>query len=306
MRVSELSAAGVAARLQGSGLILRCGPFVVRIISPLPAVAEGLVLLYADHPTAPDGYFADFHLELAPPGNLRRWVRPQVRFYFDGLQPFEPLPAAHAYPLFEWSLNWCIATHAHQYLIVHAAVVERDGHALIMPGAPGSGKSTLCAGLVSRGWRLLSDELTLVDLEEGWSHPLARPLSLKNESIDVIRRFAPEAVLHRPVHDTVKGTITQMKVPAEHVQRMDEPAAPGWVVFPQYQAGVATTLTSCPKADCMLELGRNGFNYGLLGRSGFERLGALVEASDCYRLVYGDLDEAIARLGHLAPPVRSL
>jgi predicted ATPase len=33
-------------------------------------------------------------------------------------------------------------------------VVERDGHALILPAMPGSGKSTLTAALVQRGWRL--------------------------------------------------------------------------------------------------------------------------------------------------------
>jgi predicted ATPase len=31
---------------------------------------------------------------------------------------------------------------------------------VILPAPPGSGKSTLCAALVTRGWRLLSDELT--------------------------------------------------------------------------------------------------------------------------------------------------
>ena len=91
-------------------------------------------------------------------------------------------------------MNWCISAHAHQFLILHAAVLERGGVALIMPAPPGSGKSTLCAALALSGWRLLSDELALIDPGSGRVWPLCRPVSLKNRSIEVIRHFAPEAV----------------------------------------------------------------------------------------------------------------
>ena len=59
--------------------------------------------------------------------------------------------------------------HAHQYLIIHAAVVEKNGLAAILPAPPGSGKGTLTAGSVLSGWRLLSDELTLIDRLSGRS-----------------------------------------------------------------------------------------------------------------------------------------
>ena len=63
---------------------------------------------------------------------------------------------------------------------------------MLLPAPPGAGKSTLCAGLVHRGWRLLSDELALVDMETGLVRGMARPVNLKNKSIEVIRDFAPE------------------------------------------------------------------------------------------------------------------
>src|SRR3546814_3330456 len=87
--------------------------------------------------------------------------------------------------MLEWGLNWCIGLHGHRYLIIHAAAIERNGLAVILPGAPGSGKSTLTAFLVHHGWRLLSDELALVSLHDGRLTALARPIGLKNRSIDL-------------------------------------------------------------------------------------------------------------------------
>ena len=67
-----------------------------------------------------------------------------------------------------------------------------------MIGLPGSGKSTLAAGLVYRGgWRLLSDELALLSLGDGAVSALPKPISLKNESIAIMKRFAPGASFSR-------------------------------------------------------------------------------------------------------------
>jgi HprK-related kinase A len=302
VNLSGLAADELARRVRTKGLAICCGPFVVRVVSPIPAVARGLKLLYADYTLPPTDDFADFELKLAPPRGLRRWLRPQVAFSYDGFSPFEPLPIGHAFPLFEWALNWCISYQAHQYLILHAAVIERGGRALIMPAPPGSGKSTLCAGLISRGWRLLSDELTMIETKSRRIVPLGRPISLKNESLDVIRKFVPGVIFNEVTHDTTKGSVTHMKVPLEHIRRLDEAATPGWIVFPKYVAGAPAALTPRSKADSIIQLGRNAFNYALLGLSGFEVLGDVVDASDGYDFVYGDLDDAVAVFDRLQPP----
>jgi len=202
--------------------------------------------------------------------------------------------------VFEWGLNWCVSQHCHNYLIVHAAVVERSGYAAIFPAPPGSGKSTLCAALVNRGWRLLSDELTLIDLDDSTLTPLPRPVSLKNQSIEVIGRFAPDAVLSRPVADTLKGTVAHMKPPLEAVRREADRARPGWIIFPRYEAGSATKLGALPKSDTFMKLADNCFNYSLLGTRGFDALVEVVDSSDCFEFCYSDLDEAILAFDALA------
>jgi hypothetical protein len=231
---------------------------------------------------------------------LRRWLHPQVVFQFDGAPPFNPLPRDHGFPLMEWGLNWCVSAHCHQYLIIHAAVLERSGRALILPAPPGSGKSTLCAGLVSRGWRLLSDELTLLLPETGQVTPLARPISLKNASIDVIRRFAPEMVIGPTVHDTLKGSVAHLKPPIESVRRQEEPARPRWLVIPRYAEGEPARLEPFPQGRAFIHLADSAFNYEVHGRRGFELLGDLIASCDCYEFTYADLDEAVRMFDAMA------
>ena len=112
--------------------------------------------MYGEFPVVPADEFADFDVRVAPPVGLRRWILLQAFFHFDDRPSFRPLPPGQAFPLLEWGLNWRVAAHAHQFLIVHAAVIVKAA-GRILPAPPGSGKSTLCAGLISRGWRLLSD-----------------------------------------------------------------------------------------------------------------------------------------------------
>src|SRR3546814_5884714 len=64
---------------------------------------------------------------------------------------------------------------------------------IFLPGAPGSGKSTLTACLVHNGWRLLSDEIALVSLQDGGLTALARSISLKNRRSEE-RRGGKECV----------------------------------------------------------------------------------------------------------------
>jgi HprK-related kinase A len=300
MNVGELSRTELHQRLVGPGLGIRTGPFTFRIRTAIGDVREGIRLLYQDYALVHSDDFCDYAIELRRPSGLRRWVKPQVSFYFDHAPLFEPMPIGHAMPLLEWALNWCISSHAHQYLILHAAAIERDGLAAILPAPPGSGKSTLCAALIHHGWRLLSDELALLSLTDGSIHALARPVSLKNRSIAVMREYVPGAVFSALSHDTAKGTVAHLKVPGEHLGRMREVARPGWVIFPRWVADAPPLLVPRGKPDTFMAISRQAFNIGVAGREGFNVLADAVTASDCYDFSYGRLDDAVAVFDALA------
>ncbi len=284
----------------GSGLNLVTGPLTVRVRSQLPDVVQGVSQLYGQHRIAPQDAFTDFDVCVKRPTSWRRWLQPQVVFGYAGQWPFNPLPGDQGFPMLEWGMNWCVYSMCHQYLILHAAVLERGGKALVLPAPSGSGKSTLCAALSFSGWRLLSDELTLIRPHDGVIVPIPRPVSLKNASIEVIQRFAPSVHFGSRVKETAKGTVAHFAPQAHAVARSAETARPGWIVFPRYRPEAPAQFTREERARTVLQLVENSFNYPIFGAAGFELLGGVVGASDCYHFEYSRVEEAVALFDRLA------
>lgn len=293
MKIAELPPSELSRALRHGNLLLRLGPFVVRLKSNVSSLVDDVALIYADFTVCPDHVFSDFHVEVAHETGLRKWLKPQVRFYVDGRPAFIPLPAAQAFAMLEWGLNWCVAAHCHQYLIIHAAVVEKNGQAAMLPAPPGSGKSTLCTGLVMRGWRLLSDELALYDQATGKVHGMCRPINLKNDSIGVIQQFAPSTVMTAPMPGTSKGTVSLVRPPVASVTHASQPAQIAWIILPRYQPDAPAELVPCSRARTFMLIAEQSFNYSIQGQRGFEAVGQLVDQSPCYQFTYSQLDDAL-------------
>jgi HprK-related kinase A len=286
-----------AGGLQARGRVCyTTGPFLVALTTNHPPLIDTLFDLYPGTGASPEGQIVDFHVSMERPASVRRWLRPYIRFHLEDDSPFEPYPLDHAFPLLEWGLNWCIASTTHHKLMLHSAVVERGGDALVLPALPGSGKSTLSAALSHRGWRLLSDEFGMVEPGSGLLLPLPRAIALKNESIAVMRAFAPEAHLGPVFPKTRKGTVAHLRPTPESLRRQREPARPRWLVFPQFRPGAPTEIAPVRRSLAFIRLAQNSFNYRLLGATGFRTAAALVRKCDCYAVQYGDLDDAIASL----------
>lgn len=293
MRLGQWSDVDLRSALQGDGLVLTTGPFRFRISSRTEEVFQGLRRLYPDFEASAQG-FSDYAVQVDRVAGVRAHLRPQVAFRFDGFEPFKPLPSQHAYALLEWGMNWSLSAHGHHYLLLHAAVLERNGHAIVLPGDPGAGKSTLTAALALSGYRLLSDEMALIDRETGMLMPLARPVGLKNRSIEIVRAFSAQAVLGEIAHDTHKGSVAHLKPPTSSVLASAQGAWPASIVFPRWQENAALALAPCSKSSTFMRTAKHAFNYELLGSTGFDLMAGLIDRCACHDLRYSQLSEAIA------------
>ncbi len=249
---------------------VRIGPVGFRIGSAWAGPVQALARLYEGFPEPADG-IADFTVRLEPDRIGRRWIKPSVAIRGDYILPeAAPLALRHGLLAAEMGMNLQMALGQRRYLLLHAAVVEREGRALILTGESGAGKSTLAAMLGERGWRLMGDEFALVDPETGLIHAFPRAISLKNDAIEALAetkasRWGPR------LEGTPKGTIRHLRPNANAIDAMDQPARPALILFPRF--GFDEAVREMGQSEVFVRLTQASTNYVSLGEEGFSRAG---------------------------------
>lgn len=293
LTLQDLSKKELSKKLSKQGIPLKIGPFNMSIYSDYGDLLAPITRIYGQYPLLSDDQFIDFNIRLIRSKGVRRFIRPQISFYLDDFCPFKPLPLLEAFALLEWGMNWCIGAHAHQYLMIHSAVLSKNDKVVILPGDPGSGKSTLCAAMTAQGWRLLSDELALIDKTDVTVHPVCRPISLKNQSIEIIKTQFPSLQMGNRVHTNTKGDVAHFILPNFSVNNSSAPAEPALIIFPKYSPDIQFEYQELGKTEAFLKTIDNSFNYQYLGEHGFNVMADLIDRVSSYDIQYNNLDNAI-------------
>jgi serine kinase of HPr protein (carbohydrate metabolism regulator) len=114
-------------------------------------------------------------------------------------------------PLFELDLYQQVAERAPPGWLLHAATLEKGGRAYVFAGPSGAGKTTLTLGLMQRGWRLVTEEMTLIDRNlsvRGLARPIHAdrasdlPASWRTNDYPV-RGTAQNVLAHPPIEQRV-------------------------------------------------------------------------------------------------------
>lgn len=272
-------------------LSLNLHPFRFGIECNIPAVRTNLEKIYGSRLSEDMSSIQDYSIKLDGVGGMRRFIRPQVRFFCDQKEPFKPLSLGQAYAFLEWGMNWTIAAHEVQNVIIHSAVLAKGDKAILFPAPPGSGKSTITAYLAFNGWRLLSDEMALINPNTLEVTPFVRPICLKNQSIDLARNWFPEAHFSTIAKDTHKGDVIHLSPPEFSWEQSTVPAKIVGVVFPKYMPNNDLTIYQLSKLEAFAELANNAFNYGVAGKTGFETLTKVIDQSSCFEIHHSQLSD---------------
>jgi HprK-related kinase A len=271
-----------------------------------PDLEQQIERLYGIYPRHVPDALPDVMISLRPQNRRPTLFRQAIRVFANDEAPYRAVPERWALPVLEATINWFVWSYVTRVLLLHAAVVELDGRAVILSGPTGAGKSTLCAALIAHGFRFLTDEIALVTLNDGHLQPHPRPISLKNDAIDIVAKMLPDAHLSDRFTNATKGTVAFMRPPRQAIEAACEPARPALVIFPTYGPEAALELKPIERSQAFMRLIESSANYLTLLATGFETLANLVEACDHYSFHYGSLDDAVGAIESLARVSRGI
>lgn len=196
-------------------------------------------------------------------------------------------------------LSWHIHSESTRrtgdYLLVHAgAVVSPSGVGILIPGAPGSGKTSLVAGLVREGFGYLSDEVGALDPVTRRMFPVPRPLALKPGTYTSYTEI-------REVQDPSLPVSWTWYVRPEELRRdaLAGPCKIGLVLFPQYRPGAAARETPMSPAEATVEAARQTMNLSLYRSRAVLLLAEVVGRARSFRLQSGDVSGSVRLVNEL-------
>jgi HprK-related kinase A len=276
---------------------VQVGPRAFRIGSAWAHPIDQMRALYRDYPEPEQG-LCDYTVRLEPAGPLRRWLRPSVAIRGDhSLPDAVPVSLDHALLAAEMGMNLQVALGERQFLLLHAASVERDGRVLILTGESGSGKSTLAAMLGEQGWRLMGDEFALIDPATGEAHPFLRPVSLKNEAVAAMHEMVGVDRFGPLLAGTPKGDIRHCVPNSDALSRMTEAGQPALILFPRF--GYEQAVRPVDPAECFVRLTQASTNYTALAERGFAALTTLVGSIPALAIDYASGTEGMNQVEQL-------
>ena len=92
--------------------------------------------------------------------------------------------------------------------LVQGTVLAKGSVSVALLGPPHSGKTTLGMSLAQRGWRLVSDQLLVVDRVSGVTYPYLVPVGLRGTTLAEFReKHAANPVTHRETVSEVTGLV---------------------------------------------------------------------------------------------------
>jgi hypothetical protein len=196
-----------------------------------------------------------------------------------------------------WQATQEAVERTSDFLALHAGAVGKKGAAVLLPAPPDSGKTTLAAALTRAGFSYLSDEVALIDPSTALVHPYARALWMEIPSIELmgsdVRAAIPE--------DLLALGRRQYQVTPEELRpgSVGRPSRVRFVVAPSYRRGSRTALEPMSRAEALVLLADNSFNFGRFGARAMPVLERLVRGAACYRLAMGRLDRAVRLIADL-------
>lgn len=268
----------------------RIGDVNISLKSDLEEVLEDFAVLYGGFRGRDAVGERSIHIEVSE-NKLSRLRGRRYGIFGDEKRLFTNRRRDEVLPYVEWGINWRVIATRTEYVQLHAATLAYNGQAVVLAGPSGTGKSTLAAGLLSRGWSYLSDEFALINPDTLHVHPFPKALCIKAGAFDLVQRLKLPLWRRRHYVKALKGQVGYVRVRDVARQVATTPCPIRFVIFPKYTEGRDAFLYPISRAQAAFSLTGCAFNRNALGAQAISVLSQVVRNTECFGLESGPIDE---------------
>jgi hypothetical protein len=174
-------------------------------------------------------------------------------------------------------------------LAAHAAAVARGDRVLLLPGDAGTGKSTLAAALIARGFAFLGDDTVLLE-DDLRVRGLPFALAVKAGAWDLLKPYHP-SLFALPVDRRPDGRVVRYLRPGA----IADAALPArWMIFPNWDQAVGQGLQRLSRIEALKRFLPGCYaSARRLGAADMAQLITWIEGIECYTLDSSDLAGAV-------------
>jgi hypothetical protein len=187
------------------------------------------------------------------------------------------------------------------YRLLHAGAVSLNGQGIILPAAPGMGKSTLVVKLVMLGCRFLSDEIACLHPARGVLEPFPRKVNIREPSQDLLGLSLGEA--SSPYPGAPGGWQWSMDIEDIRPGSLSSRCKPRYMIFLR-GFGDEPRLDAIASSNALFEVLRYAVGPVESPARFLFELAGLLNDMECYHLVIGDVDQTAELVMELAGRAR--
>jgi hypothetical protein len=201
-------------------------------------------------------------------------------------------------PQLESALNHQLMLTQNAFFQLHAGVMSFNDRAVVFTGRSGTGKSTLAAALLARGWSYLCDEFALIEPKSLLVYPFPKALSIKPGGVELVERLGLPLV----PGEWCDGKRTRQfsyVAPEASGGGLGGPCPIAAVLFLSRQADMPLQWRRLDAPEAAMSLYRRGLNTEDLGRQTFDTAVALARRAHCYEFNLGSVEKSCKALEEL-------
>ncbi|MCC6198407.1 MAG: hypothetical protein IT518_28485 [Burkholderiales bacterium] len=201
------------------------------------------------------------------------------------------------------SLVWTTAVNRCSFFLdIHAGVVGGAAGCVLLPGSPGSGKSTLTALLAREGYEFLSDEIALLTQDTLSVIPAPLAICVKESGIGPLAGAYPQ-LPQLPLHLRGDGKrVAYLPPPPQSLSTDAAPRPVAALVFPEYSPRRPARLAAVPKAAALKRLLDECVVVRALDAVKVAALVRWIVRTPCYHLRFGSATQAVGKIRAVVPP----